>query len=58
MSTDWRMTLGDVRFRQGHLKRIAEPRTRDVEELNNLEATDPGELLRRLAEEHREAEPQ
>lgn len=49
--TLWRLSRSDRDFQEQHLKRVTEVPPEDVEALKHLEATDPGEMLRRLSEQ-------
>lgn len=49
--TLWQFSRGDRRFKREHFDRLAETPAEDPSRLNDLQASDPGEHLRRLAGE-------
>lgn len=49
--TLWQFSRSDRRFKREHFDRLAETPPEDPARLNELQASDPAEHLRRLAEE-------
>ena len=55
--TLWQFSRSDRRFKREHFDRLAETPTEDLSRLNELQASDPGEHLKRLARDEN-ADPQ